>query len=222
MTKVVLAFHMIDSVWDKDMAWQTRACRAMFGPAVHVDLMFDDNHATTILANGAVTLEPRSLSNQKKRFMHLPVTHEQNMAMRSFAQTCTTRKIGFNSSGFYRCAFKGIRRRCDNSQFFCSEYMTRLLQYAGYLQGVEPGFCHPTMLYNMLTPFGMSGANPVLLQSMALSTAGFRTGPGAVTQPQQFQLATATVPGRGVLVKSKEFVGKLSTQFGSGQRYNQI
>jgi hypothetical protein len=170
---VFLAFYKVTEQWDQTEVWQTRLSRILMGPYVHVDVMFSDGWTTSICSNGTVFFEPRTLRNTKKKMLAINVTHSQEHSMRKFASQCMRTNVPFNHAGFYRCAFPLIWRRCTDDRFFCSEYVLRLLQHAGHFREEEPGTCHPTKLFTMLSPYAAATANPMLVGKAILSTSGF-------------------------------------------------
>jgi hypothetical protein len=147
---VTFAFHHMDEYVARTDAWQTRWGMRLLGKYVHVDVQFEDGMTTTIHRDGTITYEPRALSNPCKQLLMVNVSAEEYASMQAFAYNAHRNLIGFNTSGFHRCAFPLIWRRCDDRQYFCSEYALRLLQAAGQYQHIDPGRMHPTRLRDLL------------------------------------------------------------------------
>jgi hypothetical protein len=184
MRTVTLAFHKVEDHWDKSHVWQTRLSRMLVGEYVHVDVLFEDGMATSIMNNESVYFQKRTLKNKDKKMVALSVTPVQYESMRRFARKCAQDQIPFNAGGFYRCALPLVWRRCDDKKYFCSEYAVRMLQFAGRCMDVEPGNCNPTQLRELIAPYCAATPNPTMLASATLSTTGMtgRTKPGHSTR----------------------------------------
>jgi len=169
---VTLAFHKVEELDKRHEMWQTRAGMWFFGQYVHVDLRFEDGTATSIHNKGTVFLTPRALTSPCKKLLNLSVTDAQYNAMREFAVQTNKRNIPFNKSGFFRCAFPFIWKRCDDRSYFCSEYATRLLQQAGWLEGFEAGRMHPTLLMDLMQPHCLLTGNEATLRTASISLSG--------------------------------------------------
>ena len=184
MRNVTLSFHKVETPWDSSHAWQTRVSRVLMGEYVHVDVLFEDGNVTSILNDETVSFAPRTLKNPDKKMLALSVTPTEYVAMHRFAVQCCQDKVRFNRSGFYRCALPLVWRRCTDTQYFCSEYAVRLLQLAGRLTDVDPGGCHPTMLYRLIAPVCAATSNPNLLQSRKWNTDSMTGRAKSMTWPK--------------------------------------
>jgi hypothetical protein len=171
MPALDIGFYRVPKLWDTTEAIQTRGSRLLLGDVVHTEARFRDGLATSIMNDGTVFLEPRDLRNPKRMFLSLSVTDKQEATMRAFATKAVDAKIGFNTSGFYRCAIPGMSRTCTDTQYFCSEYITRMLQSADLLPGVDAGSCHPTKLFKILAPVCSVAANVRYLSHTPLSVS---------------------------------------------------
>ena len=166
---VTFAFHKMDEVTARRDAWQTRACMRLLGEYVHVDVRFEDGIATSINNGETVSYQRRGLLNPCKKLLALSVSEAEYAAMRAFATNAHRTGVGFNTSGFYRCAIPMMWRRCDDRQYFCSEYALRLLHVGGRLLDIDAGKMHPTLLMHTLAPHCSLTANTDALKSMKIS-----------------------------------------------------
>jgi hypothetical protein len=177
--RVTFAFHKIGAAGLGDQAWQTRMAHRLTGEYAHVDVMFEDGYATSIRNNEVVFFEKRNFENPEKKILQLTMRPDQYNAMRAFATQTARQQTPFNNSGFYRCALPLIWRRCDDAQFFCSEYALRLLQQAGYLREYNAGQMNPTLLMKLIAPNCAAASPPPMLGRISVSAASLLTsGPG--------------------------------------------
>lgn len=125
----------------------------------HVELRFSDGALTSITRNpGTVHYIPsqigRLLSNPGyNSFWELYCTAEQEEAMQRYAMECARVGIPFNGTAQYWNFIPGLSClpiRAQGSAFFCSEYVTTLLQRADFLQELDAATTSPTQLHDAL------------------------------------------------------------------------
>ncbi len=118
----------------------TCTCRHKFA---HVELQFSDSSTTSILRNpGRVHILENPLFNSHKSF-GLSVTPETERLMRYYAEHCDD---VFSSITMYWNFIIPIWTRREGT--FCSAYICKLLQIAGYCSELDPYRTSPDDLYN--------------------------------------------------------------------------
>lgn len=126
----------------------------------HVELRFSDGFVTSITEDpGVVHYEDgRLFSNSRYRsWLELHVTPQEERLMQGYAQAMYEKQVPFNKMGMYWnfipcCACFPVRRTED--AFFCSEYITMVLQQGGYFLELDPATTSPTMLHKALQSSG--------------------------------------------------------------------
>jgi len=124
-------------------------------PAVHCEIVLDDNLALSICYNKVVHLHKKKFSRIHWSFRSLEVTDAQYRKIILFAEAY--KGSPFNSAGFFGLAFGlrfagtwterlfGFKRR-----FFCGEVCTAALQAAGVIPKSQEAVLHPEELLQLL------------------------------------------------------------------------
>jgi len=120
----------------------------------HVEIRFSDGYVSSITADpGKVHYQQgRMLGNPAyKRFFSLYVSPQDEKSMQSYAHHAAKREIPFNKMGMYwnflPCLNYVWTVRKNGEAFFCSEYITTLLQLTGRLSELDAAKTSPTALY---------------------------------------------------------------------------
>jgi hypothetical protein len=120
----------------------------------HVELRFSDGAVTSITQSpGYVHYETnRLLSNVGYRcFFELSIDASLELAMQQYAQECARQQISFNRLAMYWNFIPCLPPIYSNGQsFFCSEYITTLLQMCNACSELTPALTSPTDLYESL------------------------------------------------------------------------
>ena len=117
----------------------------------HVELMFSNNNVTGITRIGkTVHYYDKSFGNpQYTRFFKVKVTGKVETKMIRFARKKCKEKIPLGQMKMYwnfsPCG-TCITLPRSNESYFCSEYITELLQIAGFFPEFNPETTSPTML----------------------------------------------------------------------------
>jgi hypothetical protein len=134
----------------------------------HVELRFSDGYVTSITENpGKVHYEKRVLSNENYRcFFNVAVSPKHEAAMQRAAQLCAQNEIPFSKFAmiwnFLPIVSSCFPMRATGSNFFfCSQYITRLLQTAELFPDLDPDVTSPNDLYRVLLDATQRGAASV-------------------------------------------------------------
>jgi len=123
----------------------------------HVEVRFSDGYVTSITeTNNKIHYDnTRVLSADEYRsFFEIHVTAEQENIMQAYAEKAWKEEVPFNKCAmmwnFLPClSFCAIRKK--GTAFFCSEYITVLLQLIGYVPELDPSLTSPNDLHAALT-----------------------------------------------------------------------
>ena len=138
----------------------------------HVEMMFSDGAVTSVTQDPGVVHydETRLLSNPRYRHVYeIYINPKEERVMVAFAKDCVRRRVGFNKCAMYwnfiPCCI-AIRR--NGSEYFCSEYITQMLQSIGYVPDLDPAVTSPNDLYLALKESGVkTGINEKLFRKMS-------------------------------------------------------
>ena len=122
----------------------------------HVELRFSDGAVTSITQSpGIVHYDTsRMLSNSGYQcFYEIEIDLEIEKAMQAYAKMCAEKKIPFNRIAVY-WNFVPILScmpiKANGDAYFCSEYITTLLQKAGFCADLDPATTSPNDVYMSL------------------------------------------------------------------------
>jgi hypothetical protein len=158
------------------------------GKCIHIEVMFPDHKATSVIMGETVFYRERSFQNPKVQLMEMDVNVQDMRKMQSFAKECAQKQIPFNKSGFYRCVIPLMGRKTTHDKYFCSEYICCMFQKAGYLSELKPWKTTPTIIYNQLKELGTMHApakNLDAQQQQQLQAMSPRSQPQSKNRPQQ-------------------------------------
>ena len=140
---------------------ETQSNRATVSTFTHVEFRFSDGAVTSITrAHPSVMhlIPGKMLSNAGYRcFYQLYVTPRQETVMRRYAESCVDDHVPFNARAFW-WNFAPITQCCPirarGNAYFCSEYVTELLQFAfrndAQIGALDAACTTPNMLYDAL------------------------------------------------------------------------
>jgi len=121
----------------------------------HVEVIFSDGKVTSVTQGGGLHYDDNKLCQNEgyDTTISLHLTMQEESRMQKFAEEQFDSKPGFNLLGLY-WNFWPIFRCCpvhrDGKKYFCSEYITTLLQQCGILEDMDPSTISPNMLYILL------------------------------------------------------------------------
>jgi hypothetical protein len=199
--------------------WKTMLGSVVSGKYIHVTLTFDDGMTTSICRDDVVYFAKRAPRIQATAFRVVMVTEEQNTLMREFVEGCASDKVPFNSVGFEWCWVPCMYRKCDDSKYFCSEYIVRILQFIPRLRiDADAGSFTPTAVYAAVCMESIAAVGVVtcstdfidgyklLAETKAEKRANYLCGPcevyrkGVEYQPPATPLTTSDVASGALVV----------------------
>lgn len=141
----------------------------------HVELMFSDGTVTSMTGKGGLHYDKQKmLSNTGySATLDIMVTPEEEAAMQYFAERLhKSGQVQFNQLGqiwnFWPVLSWFPVRTKNEDYFFCSEFITAILQRGDVMLGITPGSIDPNSLYYYLrySGVGIPSHNTKLLRKM--------------------------------------------------------
>jgi hypothetical protein len=117
----------------------------------HVEILFADEMAASIYADGEVFFRPRTYSNPYYRIKGFTVSASSYRLMYAFAQAAAERQTRFSNAKMFCGPLLGFRGSSDET--FCSEFVTQALQVGGvpFAMKMDAGRSTPSSLLDRMT-----------------------------------------------------------------------
>ena len=112
----------------------------------HVELLFEDDNASSIFADESVFFRQRTYSNPYYKIKACTVSSKSYDAMYDYASRCAQQQKGFSHSKMFCGPLLGWRGSSDST--FCSEFVTHTLQVGGvgFAMKMDAGRSTPSAL----------------------------------------------------------------------------
>jgi len=116
----------------------------------HVEILFHDNMAASINAEGEVFWKHRNYSSNQYKVLSIEVSSANYKLMYNYAYNMSKNKIGFSNFKMFCGPLTGYRGSSDST--FCSEFVTHTLQVGGvdFAMKMNASSMTPSGLYEFM------------------------------------------------------------------------
>lgn len=127
--------------------YAARLLRKIVGKFDHVEIVFADGQACSVLSGSRVFFQPKGFSRNGYEYLTISgLEPEQVRQIRLFCQEQVLNGEKFSEVGLCRAGTPFPRRKGRNG-YFCSQLVTTALQQGGLLKGSVPGCMTPYSVY---------------------------------------------------------------------------